>query len=243
MKLWLTQMLRRVCGPPSQRRTNALINMGRKRHGGSCHLLFCLLLISLLSTGLFSAILCPLKPLSGGLKGWEGERGEDKSGDTSIQLWWRMLTSGRAKQFPREIRYHYSPICLHISHPTPRGHELVAQDRTWGSRSHKTAVIKVVSSFTWYGQFSLISSDWSRSHKGFKPYAQQFSCAVTPLYMMNYLALRCINPIYWFRCDVMCVTDIAHSVSTWIHSLRQTSSKLGEKSKRGRGTENPYAYT
>lgn len=163
--------------------------------------------------------------------GWEGDRGGggDERGDMSIQsegrLWWRSLTSRHVKRFPWESRYHYQPICLHIPTLIPCGYELVGQHWIRAGKSHKTIAMKVVSSLISYGQFTLISSDWLKSQKGFKPAAQQFPCAAA---LCDELLSTTAYTMYWFRCEGVCVILFSFSL--------ENLSKLGENwNGRSRG--------
>lgn len=132
------------CGPPSQRRTNAVISTGGKKRQGrgilsspalpqcsspylsssfppDCFLLFYLFFKQL------SRVSCAEFR-------WKGEEEmREAIGRCGLrrEAWWRAPTSGRVKLFPRESRYHYLHICLHITPLIP------PWTRTSGSASDK----------------------------------------------------------------------------------------------------------
>lgn len=117
------KLLRWVRSPPSQRRTNAVINMGEGDKGGN--LVISRSVSVFLSLSLFfrqdyflpfyllfkqlSQVSCAVSMKR---RGWEGgSRARDERGDMSIQCEresrWRSPTSGHVKPFPRESGHHY----------------------------------------------------------------------------------------------------------------------------------------
>lgn len=77
--------------------------------------------------------------------------------------------------------------------------------------------MKVVSRFTWYGRFTLISSDWSMSHKGLKPLAQQFPYAA----VIHYESLSFTTHQSIKLHERACVREFEHSAPTFVYSPRQ----------------------
>lgn len=144
----------RLRNTPSQRKTNTVINVGKRDKGGklasgvlSPYFLPCYLRFKLLYQ-----VSCVVS-----LKGWWWDRERrDMLIHSERKQRWRPLTSGRVKTFPPES---ITVICLHIN-PL----------RTWtigsaSDMSYKITATKVVSTFKLYGQFNLISYDWWTSHR------------------------------------------------------------------------------
>lgn len=185
--------MQRACSPPSQRKTNAVINMGKRDKGilsspalpkspspylPSFHWITFCHVVSSSSSSVKSLVLFQ----------WKGrdkkKRGEEEMREAICRYSRRASRDG--DHWPLAMWSHSHGTADTITHDL-LAHYPSNPLWTWTSgsasdKSHKIRAIKVVISFTWYGQFSLISSDWSLSHKGLKPLAQQFPCAAAHIW-------------------------------------------------------------